>query len=90
MFIVFDCYYFLGKKKYKKQNNYFIVDLTGSGDYKTITEALNNAPEGSIIFVKIGTYQEIINIKTRIKLVGEDKNKTIINPVSEKINTQSV
>ena len=62
---------------------YFVVNATGAGDYKTIQDAVNNAPEDSTIYVTVGMYQEIINIKTKIKLIGEDKYKTIINPISE-------
>lgn len=63
--------------------NYFIVNTTGAGHYKTIQEAINNAPEDSTIYITAGTYQEIIHINTRIKLIGEDKDKTIINPISK-------
>ena len=58
------------------------VDKNGEGDYTTIQEAVNNAPEGSTIYIKTGIYQENINIKKTITLIGEDK--TIINPISEK------
>jgi len=60
------------------------VDKNGEGDYTTIQEAVSNAQEGSTIYIKTGTYNEIINIKKNINLIGEDKDKTIINPISEK------
>ena len=60
------------------------VSKNGDGDYTTIQEAINNAPEGSIIYVKKGSYSEIINIKKELKLIGEDKANTVINPISEK------
>lgn len=63
--------------------SYGIVDKTGGGDYKTIQDAVNNAPDDSTIYITAGIYNETINIKNRIKLVGEDKDKTIINPISE-------
>lgn len=63
---------------------YIVVDKNGRGDYTSIQEAINIALEDSTVYIKIGDYSEIINIKKRVNLVGEDKNKTIINPISEK------
>jgi parallel beta-helix repeat protein len=60
-----------------------IVDKNGNGDYTTIQEAINNAPQGSTIYVKIGEYPEIIEINKAISLHGEEKDSTLINPVSE-------
>jgi len=60
------------------------VDQNGEGDYKTIQEAVNNAQEGSTIYVKKGEYKEVIMIKKSLNLVGEDKDSTLINPISEK------
>ncbi len=67
-----------------QQEKTIIVDKNGNGDYTTIQEAINNAPEGSTLLIKEGTYCEILNIKKKINLQGEDKNKVIINPISEK------
>jgi len=67
----------------KEPKSYFIVNATGFGDYKTIQDAINNVPEDSTVYINIGAYSEIINIRTRINLLGEDKDKTIINPISE-------
>jgi len=61
-----------------------IVSKKGEGEYTTIQEAVDNAPEGSIVYVNKGIYSEIINIKKEIKLLGEDRANTIINPISEK------
>lgn len=60
-----------------------IVDKNGNGEYTSIQEAINYAPQGSIIYVNKGEYPEIIKIKKTIQLIGEDKNKTLINPISE-------
>jgi len=65
------------------QEHILIADKNGEGDYTIIQEAINNAPEGSTIYVKTGIYSEIINIKKKISLIGENKDKTIINPISE-------
>ena len=61
-----------------------VVDKHGNGDYKTIQQAINSAAEGTNILVKAGEYNEILNIKKKIGLIGEDKGKTTINPISEK------
>ena len=65
-----------------KQN--IIVNKSGNGDYTTIQDAINNVSEGSTIYVKSGSYNEIIDIEKRINLIGEDRYNTIINPISEK------
>ncbi|QDA58581.1 pectinesterase family protein [Hymenobacter jejuensis] len=61
------------------------VAQDGSGDYKTIQEAVNAVPNQSLvpitIEVKKGTYREKLVVpspKTHIVLVGEDKNTTVI------------
>jgi len=61
-----------------------IVDKNGNGDYKTIQEAINNVQPGSTVYVRKGEYSEIIEIKKQISLIGEDKDSTLINPISEK------
>ena len=61
-----------------------IVDKSGEGDYTTIQDAINNISEGATIYVKSGSYNEIIDIKKRINIIGEDRYNTIINPISEK------
>ncbi len=63
-----------------------LVDKNGGGDYTTIQEAVHNAPEKSTIYIKTGLYNEIIIIKKKITLIGEDMEKTIIHPISEKNN----
>jgi len=66
----------------KNNDNVLIVDQTGEGDYSTIQEAVNNAEDGFTIYVKAGTYSEIVEIKKQIYLIGEDN--TLINPISAK------
>ena len=63
----------------------FTVAQDGSGDYKTIQEAVNAVRDLSqqqvSIFIKKGIYHEKLVIpswKTRITLVGEDKEQTVI------------
>lgn len=68
----------------ESQEYHIIVDKNGNGDYKTIQDAINNAEPCSIIYVKNGEYKEIIDIKKQITLIGEDKDYTLINPISDK------
>ena len=61
-----------------------IVAQDGSGDFKTIQAAIdaaNTEKESVLIYIKKGIYREklvILSLKKRLKLVGEDKNNTII------------
>lgn len=57
-----------------------IVAKDGSGDYSTLTEAVNNANNGQSIFVKNGIYNdEVVNcVGKYLILVGESKENTII------------
>ncbi len=63
----------------------FTVAKDGSGDFKTIQEAVNSVRDWSEvqvpIYVKNGVYREKLIIpahKSRISLIGEDKDQTII------------
>jgi pectinesterase len=60
-----------------------IVAADGSGNFKTIQEALNSIPKNNasniIILIKKGTYQEKLFVeKSFITLVGEDRDSTRI------------
>ncbi|MDN3587775.1 pectinesterase family protein [Pedobacter aquatilis] len=62
------------------------VDMSGNGNYKTIQEAVNSirdlGEQVVEIFVKNGTYNEKLVIpswKTKILLIGESKENTIIS-----------
>lgn len=64
-----------------------VVDRNGTGDYRNIQEALDMVrafdPNGRVtIFIKNGVYKEKLVLHTHlnnVKLIGEDKYKTIIN-----------
>lgn len=65
--------------------NYKVVAQDGTGDYKTIQEAINSSKsfpyERITIYVKNGTYKEKIKVhewNTKISLIGESKEHTII------------
>lgn len=60
-----------------------VVDQAGNGDFTSIQDAINSLPDKAtaprIIFIRNGLYQEKIFIeKDFITLVGEDKNKTLL------------
>lgn len=54
------------------------VDDNSNKDYKTIKEAIYNAMPGDTIYVYNGTYSENFTINKSINLIGENKEKTII------------
>jgi len=39
-------------------------------DYSTIQEAVDNAPEGSTVFVKSGKYENRVRIRKPLSLIG--------------------
>ncbi|KAI3679066.1 hypothetical protein L6452_38373 [Arctium lappa] len=62
-----------------------VVAKDGSGNFTTIGEALNGAPNGSttrfVIYIKAGAYYEYLEIdsrKTMVMLVGDGIGKTLI------------
>jgi pectin methylesterase-like acyl-CoA thioesterase len=60
-----------------------VVDPSGSGNYKTIQEALDHLPDDAlftrVILIKPGIYREKIFVsKNHVALVGEDSAHTII------------
>ncbi len=53
-------------------------------DFPTITDAIGNATEGDVVFVRKGDYGEhMLEINKTISLIGEDANITIINNIDE-------
>ncbi|CAM6121919.1 unnamed protein product [Calypogeia fissa] len=73
-------------KKTKKDWKTIYVAQDGSGDHRTITEALNSVPHENsdrvIIFIKSGTYYErfvITDGQRYVALVGEGADKTQIS-----------
>ena len=64
-----------------------VVAADGSGDYRTVSEAIAAAPAGQKaqpwrILVKSGSYRELVDVpedKTDIHLIGEGSDRTIIH-----------
>ena len=59
--------------------NILTVDINGKNDYIKIQNAVNNSNNNGTIIVKSGIYNENIIINKNLKLIGEDKNYTIID-----------
>lgn len=75
-----------GIQPYIKANQYdIVVAHDGSGNYRTVQEAINavkdNNPQRTTIFIKTGIYHEHVEVpssKINLSLVGEDVEKTVI------------
>lgn len=82
------CFLFTSFGLFAQEKEYdIVVDRNGTGDYRNIQEALDMVrafdPKGQVtIFIKNGVYKEKLVLHTHlnnVKLIGEDKYKTIIN-----------
>lgn len=67
------------KKKDNLLDNYSYVNAIGGKDYNSIQDAINNIRPDGTIYVDKGIYNENIIINKTLRLIGEDKNNTIIN-----------
>lgn len=63
----------------------FVVATDGSGDFKTVQEAINAVPDfrkvRTTVFIKKGTYKEKLVLaasKNNVAFIGEDLEKTIL------------
>ena len=57
----------------------YTVDQGGSGDFRTISEAVDSGSEGDTVYVHKGVYHESFEISTRLTLEGEDRETTVID-----------
>ena len=55
----------------KKEKGEIIVDKSGRGDAKTISEAISLAKEGETVLVRSGTYEENIVVDKDLAIIGE-------------------
>ena len=62
-----------------------VVAADGSGDFRTVQEAINAVPDfrknETLIYIKNGTYKEklvLAGSKTNVVFIGEDRDKTIL------------
>lgn len=85
--IILACFILFSLWAYSQEKTEYIVDRNGTGDFRTVQEAINSVrtadPRGLItIRIKNGVYKEKLVIPphvTNIKIIGEDRDKTIIN-----------
>lgn len=81
------CLLFSSLSLFAQEKHRIVVDRNGSGDFRNIQEAIDFVrafdPNGLVtIFIKNGVYKEKLVLHsylTNVKLLGEDKEKTIIN-----------
>jgi parallel beta-helix repeat protein len=59
-----------------KQN---VLYVGGDGNYESITQAIEDARDGDIIYIYKGVYKENIVIDKRLTIIGEDREETIID-----------
>jgi Right handed beta helix region len=52
-----------------------LVDTQGNGDYKTIAEAIAQAPDHSTIFLAAGTYRESFTIDRPLTILGDEQDR---------------
>ena len=71
-----DTVVFLAATPCKKEQ---LVDDDGEADFLIIQDAIDFANDGDTIFVYNGSYYENLTINKSIKLIGGDKNTTIID-----------
>ncbi|CAN5720477.1 pectinesterase family protein [soil metagenome] len=76
---------FMGTTVYAQQTVKITVAADGSGNYTTVQEAFNAAPDGGkkqvIIYIRNGVYKEKLSLtatKKNITIIGEDKFNTIL------------
>lgn len=85
--IIFNCFTLaaMNSSKTIAKKHDIVVDAKGSGDFKTVQEAINSVPllkkKETKIYIKNGIYKEKIAIpidKINITIIGENKDKTIL------------
>ncbi len=64
--------------------------ITVPDDYASIQEAINSANEGDTIYVRAGVYQGNFTVNKRLSLVGENKETTIIQWNSTRIEVDGI
>ena len=81
------CFVLFCSGLYSQQHYDIVVDRKGTGNFRNIQQAIDSVrafnPAGTVtIFIKKGFYKEKLEIPTHVcnvRLIGEDRDKTIIN-----------
>lgn len=55
-----------------------VITVGPTGTYRTIAEGVAMAPEGTMVFVQNGTYNEAIKVNKMISVVGESRDGVIL------------
>lgn len=74
-----ESYGYNGSFGLSKSNTILYVGGSGSGNYSSIQQAIDNATDGDTVFVFNGLYTENIMIEKSISLIGEQQETTIID-----------
>jgi len=63
------------------RGNWLYVGGSGPGNYTKIQDAINASSDGDTVFVfdDLSPYYEHVSVNKSLKLLGEDKNTTIID-----------
>ena len=76
---------FLSFSSVNAANYHFVVAADGSGNFRTIQEAINAIPDfrknETIVFIKKGIYKEKLILaasKTNVSFIGEDRESTVL------------
>jgi parallel beta-helix repeat protein len=64
---------------YETTSNTLYVDYDGSKEYSSISEAINNALDGDIIYVYSGIYPGYLLINKSISIIGENRDSTVVS-----------
>jgi len=59
--------------------NPVIVDINGNGDFTSVQKAIDNSSQNTTIIINQGIYKENIIINKTVKIIGENKNFSIIS-----------
>jgi len=79
LFSAFLNFFFVEAVSADNSNITFYVGGSGLGNYSIIQDAIDNASDGDTVFVYSGTYIENVVVNKSIKIIGEDRNLTIID-----------
>jgi pectinesterase len=85
--LILFCFTLISLGSYSQQHYDIVVDRNGTGNFRNIQQAIDSVrafnPAGMVtIFIKKGFYKEKLEIPTHVcnvRLIGEDRDKTIIN-----------
>ena len=74
-------FYVNNESEHPNNGNILYVGGSGEGNYTRIQDAINDSSDGDTVFVYNGTYYEYVLVDKSIRLVGEEKNTTIIDGI---------